>query len=50
MFGLRARAKPEHIDEKFVTDKDEMLRKMTDFFSSFHDTRMEFNNFLSKVM
>lgn len=45
-----AKAIPTHIDEKFVADKDEMHKRMSDFFSSFRDTRFEFNKFLSKVL
>ena len=45
-----AKLRPEHIDEKFVADKDEMNKKFKDFFSSFQNTRYEFNQFLSKVM
>lgn len=45
-----AKVRPEHIEEKFVADKDKMHKQMTGFFSSFHDTRLEFNHFLSKVM
>lgn len=45
-----AAARPEHIDEKFLTNKDDMQKRMSDYFSSFRDTRFEFNSFLSKVL
>jgi len=45
-----AKGRPEHLDEKFVTDSDSMNKKTHDFFTSFRDTRFEFNSFLSKVM
>lgn len=45
-----AKAVPEHIEEKFVADKDEMYKRMSDYFTSFRNTRFEFNNFLSKVL
>lgn len=41
---------PEHIDEKFVAANDEMHKRMRDYSSSMHDTRFEFNRFLSRVM
>lgn len=45
-----AKAIPTHIEEKFVADKDEMYKRINDYFTSFRDTRYEFNKFLSKVM
>jgi two-component sensor histidine kinase len=45
-----AKAIPTHIEEKFVADKDDMHKRMSDYFTSFRDTRFEFNNFLSKVL
>jgi len=45
-----AKAIPTHIEEKFVADKDEMYKRMSDYFTSIRDTRFEFNTFLSKVL
>ena len=45
-----AKSRPEHIDEKFMTENGEMHKKVNDFSASFRDTRFEFNTFLSRVM
>ena len=45
-----AKVRPEHIEEIFVAANDSMNGRLSDFFTSFRNTRLEFNNFLSKVM
>jgi hypothetical protein len=45
-----AKVRPNHIEEKMITDKGETIGRMHDFVTSFQNTRLEFNKFLSKVM
>lgn len=42
--------RPEHIDERFTTVRDNTLNRMKDLAASFADTRFEFNQFLAKTM
>ena len=46
----KAKEKPEHLTEKSQTVVDELQSQMMDFTNSIADTRLEFNQFLSKVL
>jgi hypothetical protein len=45
-----AKERPEHIDEKFSTVRDDVQKRMKDIAASFADTRYEFNQFLAKAL
>lgn len=46
----KAKQKPEHLSEKSQTIVDDLDNRMIDFTKSVADTRLEFNQFLSKVL
>lgn len=42
--------KPTHIDEKYVSETNDLHVRMIQYAKGFADTRFELNQFLSKVM